>query len=172
MVLLFARLLCAEFYTKITIVCIVIFSFSYYIPYLFISSNNGRICISSRIASVNIYGELYYWLSEVISFILPFVSLLTMNSVIIHTLRMRSRQNSTLSEGQCQTEGQETKSKTSERQVYTMLLLVIFAYLTLTTPVKILVFYLNFYKGNTPYYYAGFHLFYHVGEKTLHQPWN
>ena len=69
------------------------FSFLYNKPYLFIADNDGRICIQNSIASVNVYGELYYWLSEVISFILPFVSLLTMNSVIIHTLRQRSKFN-------------------------------------------------------------------------------
>ena len=79
---------------KVTIVCIFLFSFLYYIPHLFISTNNGRICIPNKIASGNVYGELYYWLSEVISFIFPFVSLLSMNSVIIHTLRQRDKDES------------------------------------------------------------------------------
>ena len=117
-----------------------IFSFSYNIPYLFIASNNGKICTNNTIAAVNIYGELYYWLSEVISFILPFVSPLTMNSVIIHTLRQRSREK--MSETQCQSYGQNSKSRNSDKQIFTMLFLVTFGYLILTTPPKVLIFFI------------------------------
>ena len=35
--------------------------------------------------------QFYYWLSFTINFVVPFVSLLVMNSVIINTLRKRSR---------------------------------------------------------------------------------
>ena len=65
-------------------------------------------------------------------------------------------------------EGQDTKNKQSEKQDFTTLLLVTFTYLTLTIPGKLLIFYLKFFSGNTPYYYAGLHLFYQIGEKTLH----
>ena len=86
-----------------------------------------------------------------------------MNSVIIHTLRKRSKTNLMGSGGQGQSqevEGQDTKNKQSEKQVFTTLLLVTFTYLILTIPGKLLIFYLNFFSGNTPYYYAGLHLFY------------
>ena len=151
---------------KTIIAFIYIFSFSYNIPYLFIASSNGKICINNTIASVNVYGELYYWLSEVISFILPFVSLLTMNSVIIHTLRQRSREK--MSTTQYQSYGQNSKNRNSDKQIFTMLFLVTFGYLILTTHPKVLNFYLNFYSGNIPYYYTGLHLFYQIGEKTLY----
>ena len=151
---------------KMTIICICIFSFTFHIPYLFVSGNDGRICIQNTVASENILGELYYWMSEIIGFFFPFLSILTMNSIIIHTLRQRSKQNASISEGQAQS--QDVKSKNSERQVYTMLLFVTFGYLTLTMPVKSLVFYLNFYKGDTPVYYAGLHLFYQIGEKSYY----
>ena len=65
-------------------------------------------------------------------------------------------------------EGQDAKTKQSERQIFTTLFLVTFTYLTLTIPGKLLIFYLNFFSGNTPYYYAGLHLFYQIGEKTLY----
>ena len=94
---------------KITIAFTYVFSFSYNIPYLFIGDNNGRTCIPNRLAPVNVYGAFYYWLTEIISFILPFVSLLTMNSVIIHTLRQRSKLNLTGSEGQVQSLSQNSK---------------------------------------------------------------
>ena len=90
-----------------------------------------------------------------------------MNSVIIHTLRQRSKQKLTRSETQGQNEGQILKSKNSDKQIFTMLLLVTFGYLILITPGKVLIFYLNFYSGHTAYYYAGLHLLFQVGEKTL-----
>ena len=47
-----------------------------------------------------------------------------------------------------------------------MLLLLTFVFLALSTPVTLLIFYINFYIGNTPYYFASLHLFYQFGEKT------
>ena len=149
---------------KITIVCIFIFSVSYNLPHLFISANNGRTCISYAIVSEVFVGQIYYWSSLTISFVLPFVTLLTMNSVIIHTLRQRSKLNLSRLEEQ----GQSSKAKNSDRQIFIMLLLVTFGFLIFTTPVYVMTFYINFYTGTTPSFYAGFHLFYHVGEKTLY----
>ena len=87
-----------------------------------------------------------------------------MNSVIIHTLTQRSKQSILQSTGQGQTEGQNLKTKQSEKQIITMLLLITFVFLTLSVPSSALMFYLNFSRGSTPYYYAGYHLFYQVGE--------
>ena len=72
---------------KIIIIGIFVFGFSYSSPYLFICTNIGRLCIPNRFASNNVLGEFYYWFSQIITFVFPFVSLLIMNSVIIHTLR-------------------------------------------------------------------------------------
>ena len=90
-------------------------------------------CIPNRFANVNIYATIFPWVSEVINFVLPFVFLLTMNSVIIHTLRQRSKTNLMGSEGlsQIQKESQNIKTKNSEKQIFTTLLLVTFAYLIL-----------------------------------------
>ena len=149
---------------KITIVCIVLFSVLYHIPHWFISANIGRLCLTNVLSSDKSIGEFYYWFSEIIHFILPFILLLIMNSVIIHTLHKRSKLNI----GQGQNEGQGTKPKTSEGQIFTMLLCVTFGFLILTTPVKVLVFYMNFYFSSTPQYFAGLYLFYQIGEKTYY----
>ena len=129
-------------------------------------------CIPNRFANIFVYGTIYHWVSEVINFVLPFVSLLTMNSVIIHTLRQRSKTNLMESESQGQsqneTQNRPTKIKQSDKQIFTTLLLVTFAYLILNIPGKFLIFYLNFVSGNTPHFYAGLHLLYQVGEKTLY----
>ena len=53
-----------------------------------------------------------------------------------------------------------------EKQVYIILLLVSFTLLVLHTPVNVMIFYINYVGGNTPYYLAGLHLFYHVAEKA------
>ena len=89
-----------------------------------------------------------------------------MNSIIIHTLRKRSKLNLLESAGQVEIENKKLKSKQSEKQIFTMLLLVTFVFLTLNVPTRAMVFYLNFYTGETPHYYASLHLFYQVGQKT------
>ena len=137
--------------------------FLFCFPLLFIGTDDGDTCIVNRYASDNVLGEIYHWLSEIFTFIFPFVSLLTMNSVIIHTLRKRSKL--ILKESTDENQSEETMNH-SEKQIFTMLLLVTFVFLTLNVPLRALVYYLNFSSGNTPYYYAGLHFFYHFGDKT------
>ena len=63
-----------------------------------------------------------------------------MNSIIIHILRKRSESIVKLSEsqGQGQSKGQISKMKSSNRQMFTMLLLVAFAFLILAIPMNII----------------------------------
>ena len=91
-----------------------------------------------------------------------------MNSIIIYTLRKRSKLNISESGIQGQSEGQTLKIKHSEKQIFTMLLLVTFTYLILSFSMRGLNFYRNFYTGNTPSYYAGFHLIYQIGFDTFY----
>ena len=149
---------------KIIIVCIVVFSYSFYSPHWYLSGNNGNICIPNAIAAQNIYGKVYHWVTQFVSFIFPFGSLLIMNSFIIHTLRKRSKLNLT---GTTSGDKQKSdKNKHPEKQLFTMLLLVTFAYLILTLPVKVLEIYLIFYTGKTPTYFAARQLFYQVAAKA------
>ena len=154
---------------RIIIVCIFLLGFSYCVPFFFISGNDGKLCIVNEFASDNVFGEIHYWLTEILTFIFPFVSLLTMNSVIIHTLRKRTNLKLIETEGEDQTENhtENLKMKQSEKQIFTMLFLVTFAFLILNIPTRALIFYLNFSSGgDTAFYYAGFHLFYEVGDKS------
>ena len=153
---------------RISIICIYSVWYTYGIPFLFICGDNGISCVPNRFASDNVLGEIYHWSTEILTFVFPFISLLTMNSVIIHTLRKRSEQNLSQAADQGETQGQHLKTKNTEKQIVTMLLLVTFVFLTLNIPVRALVFYLNFSSGNTPFYYAGLHLFYQVGEKAYY----
>ena len=141
--------------------------FTFSVPYLFISGYDGAFCVPILLSN-NVLSKIYHWLTEILIFLFPFLSLLTMNSVIIHTLRKRSKLKILELEGQGQTEGQNVKSKHPEKQVVTTLLLVTFVFLILNIPIKTMVFYLNFYSGNTPTYYASLHLLYQVGQKAFY----
>ena len=152
---------------RIIIVCIFIICFIYSIPYLFISGYDGAFCVPILLSN-NVLSEIYYWLTEILIFVFPFLSLLTMNSAIIHTLRKRSKLKILELESQGQTEGQNVKSKHHEKQVVTTLLLVTFVFLILNIPLRTMVFYLNFYTGNTPFYYASLHLLYQAGQKAFY----
>ena len=153
---------------RIIIVFIFMFYFTYSIPFLFIAGHNGISCVTNRFASGYVLGEMYHWLTEIFVFIFPFLSLLTMNSVIIHKLRKRSKETILGSESQNDNEDKYSRNKHPEKQIVTMLLLVTFVFLTLNLPVRSHVFYVNFSSGSTPYYYAGLHLFHQVVEKAYY----
>ena len=112
--------------------------------------------------------NFHYWFSDFVQFTIPFVLLLTMNCVIIHTLCQRSNFNFTRSLGQSQTDGQDSKNKQNEKQIYIMLLLVTFGFLILTTPGYVSSIVQNFYHRDTPQFIAGFYLIYQIGEKTFY----
>ena len=95
---------------KITIVCIVIFSSIYNIPDLFYTLSTGRVCFMLAKYQTTIFRNVYYWLRVIISFIVPFFSLLVMNSYIIHTLRLRSTIFKSESQGQGQSQGHKFQS--------------------------------------------------------------
>ena len=148
---------------KITTACIVFASSLYNIPHLFTSSDFGRQCMSHVNAATNIYIRIYFWSWICLAFAIPFILLLSMNSVIIHTLRKRSE-----NQGHNKSNNESNKSKQSEKQIYTMLLLVSFTFLILYTPVNVLVLHINFFTGSTPSFFAGQHLFFNVSEKLFY----
>ena len=155
---------------KITIVGIIVFSVLYNIPHLFISSEEGKQCVPYGTAMGKSYGQFYYWLSFVVHFAAPFILLLIMNSVIIHTIRTRSNLRINQDGGQQgQGQGHSSKMKSSEKQIYLILLLVTFAFLILTTPSYVLFLYIMFYDYEQSLYsFAGFFLFHNVGQKTYY----
>ena len=124
---------------KITIVGIVLVCFLWSLPQLFLSDNIDKNCIPYAKVTP-LLGQIYYWSYTVFFFPAPFLLLLTMNSIIIHILRKRSESIVKLSEseGEGQSEGQISKMKSSNRQMFTMLLLVAFAFLILAIPMNII----------------------------------
>ena len=157
-------------WAKLTILIIVIFTVTYNIPHLFISSVHGRQCLPYGTAMGKPYGEFYYWLSFVISYALPFVLLLMMNCVIIRKIRNRSNfmitQSGNEGQGQSESKSKVTKMKTSDKQVYAILLLVTFGFLILTTPGYLLFLFIMVVDFRTsPRMFAGYYLFYNFAQK-------
>ena len=158
---------------KFSIVCSVIFSVSYNIPHLYITFSEGRRCGPFGRAMKTSIGQFYYWFSLFLNFALPFILLLIMNCFIIHTIRQRpkniNRRSQSTIQGQGRSEGQASKIKSSEMQIFIILLLVTFGFLFLTTPAYVLFVYINF--GNltkSPKTYAGYRLFHSVAQKLYY----
>ena len=153
---------------KAIILSIIVFSIIFNILHLFTSTNFGQLCVSFGTGSERTEVKIYYWLTFIIPVFIPFILLLGMNSVIIHTLRTRFNFTAkTLAvQGHDQGQSKITKTQQSDKQIFVLLLLVTFAFLILNTPVNVMIFYINYVEGNTPYYHAGVHLFYHVAEKA------
>ena len=152
---------------KITIFCIVFFSIFFNIPHLQTTLQVSKQCVPFGRSRENLGGQVYYWLSLVINFFLPFILLLTMNCVIIHTLRTRLRfdnntkyEKTTQGKGEGQNQGRSAKMKNSERQIYITLLFVTFGFLILNAPgysFFVYVMYEDFTKSASAY--AAYYIF-------------
>ena len=149
---------------KLTIFIIIICSMLYNILHLFISNNNNWECLPYGRAMGKTYGQFYYWLSFVVNFALPFILLLTMNSVIIH--KIHNRKVRATKANVSDTQSFNTKIKNSESQMLAILVLVTFGFLILTTPGYLLFLFImlvDFFK--TPQLFAGYYLFYNIAHK-------
>ena len=152
---------------RFNIIIIAIFCIVYNTPNLFITIFKGRVCVPYAKGKQFIYGQMYYWVSFVINFAIPFLSLLVMNSVIIHTLRNRSTFGLRIDKGQDKGQGKNGKFKNSEKQIYTTLLLITFGFLVLSTPSYAFNISQLIYNYNkSPYSYSGFHLFLQVARNV------
>ena len=161
---------------KITILCIFIFSILVNVPHLFTTDLEGRQSVPFGRGMDKLIGRFYYWVSFAINFAIPFVTLLIMNSVIIHTLRKRPRhplKQNTKDQGRSQCQGRDqgysSKIKNLDTQIFFILLLVTFAFLILTTPAYAFFLYVMFVNYTySPQRFAGFHLFYNVAHKLYY----
>ena len=148
---------------RITIVCIITVSIVYNVPQLFMTLASVRNCLPYAKGGSTL-GEVYYWSYNIVNFIFPFVSLLIMNSVIIHTLRRRSQSNATISEVQG-----EGKIKSAEKQIIMMLLCVTFGFLILSTPCYAMLMYARYVNiESSPKLFSDYYLFFSVGQKTYY----
>ena len=150
---------------KITIILIVISSCIFNIPYLFTLTNNGPQCVMDLSEFVN---RFYFWLACVVQFVIPFITLLSMNSIMIHTLRTRFRSKSNIFKGKNQEhiEAQTPQTKNQEKQIYVILLLVAFSFFILITPLYAFNIYVQVFDyTNSAKHFAGFYIFYQIIHK-------
>ncbi len=164
---------------KITILCIVVFSFFFNIPHWFLSTSlRNKFCQPFHLYMNEWFNGAYFWLYMVLTYAIPFVCLLIMNSCIIYTVHksvtnakktgrnidMRSKdegEEENYSRGVVKTGNNEKlnihhqrkpsskKEKSSEVQVYFTLLSVTFAFLILTFPTYAYFFYTRVFSGST-----------------------
>ena len=158
---------------RVIIVCIVIISALYSVPHLFMTGRDGTTCTPYAKGTDLFAGKVYFWSDQILGFTFPFIALLTMNTVIIHTLCKRSKilltRSDTQDEVQGQSQGHSSKMKSSEKQIIIMLLLVTFGFLILMTPSYGMILYNVFVDfSSSPKLYAGFILFMSIGEKTFY----
>ena len=150
---------------KMTILCIYIFSLAYNIPQAFLVDGKTYQCVPYGRVDQIPYSMVYYWISFVINYALPFILLLSMNSVIIHKIRLRkfgNGLNEDPREGQSQGQDQDQPRRNSEGQTFAILLLVTFALLILTTPAYIFFIYIQVVDFTaSPESFASYFLFYH-----------
>ena len=147
---------------KVTIIIIVIVCFSYNIPHLFVTDNIGWECAPYGGALGTVLGEIYYWMSLAIQCVVPFTLLLIINSVIIHKIRARSVfKQEVISAGD-----ENDKTKSSESQMFAVLLLVTFTFMLLTTPAYAFFLYTRIVDfSKTPESLAIYYLFYNSAQK-------
>ena len=145
---------------KITIVCVVTFSIIYNIPHLFISDHDQWQFVPYGKAIDKSYGQFYYWSSFVLNYALPFRAALSNEQCYNSQNSLRKKINWT------KIRADETKIKSSDGQIYAILLLVTFGFLILVTPAYmffLFVMLVDFFAS--PHRLAGYHLFYNVAHK-------
>ena len=94
--------------------------------------------------------------------------LVVMNSIMIHILRKRSLIKSAMSQSNGQSQGPNSR-KSSEKQTFTMLLLVTFGFIFLTSPAYAFMIYTTFVDfEKSPVLFAGFHFFLSFAQKMYY----
>ena len=165
-----------------------LFSFTFSIPHYFFTVALGKNCRPYHRYMGQWYNALYFWLSMIINFVFPFLCLLVFNSCIIynihHSLKgtvrrtsvsnkseVQEDENSQTNRTQRQKEQSQRKNKfkSSEKQIFTTLLLVTFSFLILITPSYTFFFYnrLNNFVP-TPKSLGIFYLCQQIAHKTFY----
>lgn len=143
---------------KVSCFVIIILSILYNIPHIFLVVDKDPDCFPYA-KNMGILGTMYYWMSFAVNFAFPFFALLIMNSYIIHTIRNRQVFNDSIQK--------DKKLKTSEKQIFAILLLVTFSFLVLTTPGYLYFLIINIIDSTNLSLKSkvGFSLYYHTGQK-------
>ena len=156
---------------KVIIAVAVVFSIVINIPHLYTTTNNGKSCVPIVRSMQTLRGQMYFWFSALLNFSIPLILLLSVNSVIIYTLRTRSMSGVERSgnKGQGQNPDHATKMKSSENQMFVLLLLASFTFLICNISHYSLLLYINLVDyRKSPALLAGFHLFHSIGQKAYY----
>ena len=157
---------------KITVLVIYVCVVLYNIPHIFITKLIGDICLGYAIGGI--VTKVYSWFSFVINALMPFVSLIYMNYVIIKKVRESHHMfgvndgNEQCDSGNRAAQKRQKTMKNTEMQLTFMLLLVTTLFLILMIPTYIRFLYTAFTTRDTPVKYASLMFFYHLSHKLYH----
>ncbi len=173
---------------RITSAIIIVLSFLYNIPHLYVSGVEDTKCSPYGNDILGTFGRIHYWFSVIVNNMFPFCALLVMNTRILHAIRTRVKNHSSVPRinsfhaennpdnrshhGNQSNQGNNIEGtqpiKSSDVQISITLLSVTFTFLILITPGYILFFYTMFTDVRaTPREYAKFHLFWTVAQKCF-----
>ena len=86
-----ARTLCSAHRARIAIACISVITLVYTLPYLFTSYLIVQLRTCLAVGTTNTLSVVYNWVNIFLGSMVPFVGLLTMNALIIKTIRKRGK---------------------------------------------------------------------------------
>ena len=144
---------------KFIILGIVIFTFIYNIPHIFIASLMRNECLSYLVGGT--ITKIYSWVTFLVNGIIPFSMLIYMNYVILQTVRKSRKMFKANESGTAK----ERTRKGVENQLTIMLLLVTVLFTILLIPTYIRFIYLSFVESDTPGKFARSMLIYQVTYK-------
>ena len=155
---------------KMTVIVVYICVLIYNSPHLALTRIVGSQCLGY--AKGGIFTQIHSWLTFVLNGVIPFILLISMNYVIINTVR-RSRENfentnadKLHNKGHSIADKNPSKAmKNAENQLTIMLILVTSLFLVLLIPTYIRFMYSTYVNPDTPKKYATFMLFYHISHK-------
>ena len=143
---------------KFIILGILIFTFTYNIPHLFVANLMGYECLSYLVGGT--ITKVYSWITFFVNGIIPFSMLIYINYIIVQTVRNSRKMFVVTSNRERYSDsiqGIDTRQKimkSAENQLTIMLLLVTLLFSILLIPTYIRFIYLTFVKSDTPAKFA------------------
>ena len=157
---------------KLIILGILILTFIYNIPHLFVANLIRNECLSYLVGGT--ITKIYSWVTFLVNGIIPFSMLIYMNYVILQTIRKSRKMFKTNESGRTKESPtdfsigmtcRQRKRKTAENQLTIMLLLVTVLFTVLLFPTYIRFIYLSFVERDTPVQFARSMLIYQMTYK-------
>ena len=153
---------------KLTVTGILICVCIYNIPHIFICGKEGNICLGYIAGGT--FTKVYSLMSLILNVLIPFISLVYMNCVIIKKVRgsRKMLEGNEEGKGQIDISRKQKTMKNTENQITIMLLLVTTLFLVLMLPTYIRFLYTQIATTDTPAKYASVTFFYHLSHKLYY----